>query len=89
MKESDSRDIIYEFICANPGLNTYLIAKKLNMSGGKIRYVLSRLEKMGLVEFEFRRRSARIEKLTYPITAYNLLPKGLKSKLKKMKSLFK
>jgi len=88
MKESVSRDTIYEFVCESPGMNTYVIAKKLNMSGGKVRYTLSRLEKMGLIEFKFIRRS-RKEKLTYPVAALKLLPKGLKSKLNKMKPLFK
>lgn len=82
MKEPDSYDIIYEFVCTNPGLNTYEIAKKLNMSGGKVRYILSRLARIGLVRFEFVRRSARKEKLTYPVKALDLLPRSLRSKLK-------
>ena len=85
MRDSDSFDTIYDFVCQNPGLNTYEIAKKLSMTGGRVRYALLRLQRMGLIEFKFQRNSSRIEKLTYPVKALKLLPRSLKLELKNFK----
>lgn len=84
MKKSNTCEIIYDFICDNPGLSTYEISKKLNMSGGRVRHALSRLQKIGLIEFKFERQSPRIKKLTYPISAMKLLPEKLKRELRNM-----
>lgn len=85
MRNSDTFETIYEFICQNHGLNTYELAKMLSMTGGRVRYALSRLEKMGLIEFKFEHHSPRTEKLTYPVKAMKLLPRSLKMKLKDLK----
>jgi predicted transcriptional regulator len=83
-KKSNSQQIIYEFVCENPGLSTYEISKRLNMSGGKVRFALSRLKNMGLVDFKWLRTgNPRIKKLTFPVNAFKLLPKSLKGSLKK------
>lgn len=82
-KEGETEDKIYEFICENPGKCTYEISKKLNMSGGKVRHALSSLEQKGLVAFKFIRQSPRTKKLTFPVNNFKLIPKSLKSLLKK------
>lgn len=83
-RESCTEDVVYAFICRNPGLSTYEISKKLGMTGGRVRHALSKLRERGLVRFKFKRRSARLVKLTYPIDAWSLLPKALRGKLKEM-----
>lgn len=85
-KKSTAEHEIYKFICENPGYCTYDISKKMGMSGGKVRYFLQRLEKSGLVEFKFERNDPRIRKLTYPVSAWRLLPKNIKSKLGRIRS---
>lgn len=84
MSKQNTSEIIYSFVCNNPGLSTYGIAKKLNISGGRVRHALSHLEKMGLIKFKFERQSPRIRKLTFPVNAAKLLPKNLKKDLKKV-----
>ncbi len=85
MRNSDTFETIYDFVSQSPGLNTYELAKRLSMTGGRIRYTLSRLQKMGLIEFKFERHNPRIEKLTFPVSASKLLPRSLKLKLKDFK----
>jgi hypothetical protein len=53
------------------------------MSGGRVRYALSRLAAIGLIKFKFERTNPRIRKLTYPVDAFDLLPKSLKKELNK------
>jgi predicted transcriptional regulator len=83
-KSSNTCDVLYEFVCGNPGLCTYDLSKKLNMSGGRIRHALSRLKQMKLIKFKFEKNNPRIRKLTYPINASKLLPRNLREELKKM-----
>lgn len=83
-KSSNTCDVLYEFVCSNPGLCTYDLSKKLNMTGGRVRHALSRLEQMKLIEFKFQKSNPRIRKLTYPINASKLLPKSLRKELKFM-----
>ncbi|MDI6825701.1 MAG: hypothetical protein QMD36_00695 [Candidatus Aenigmarchaeota archaeon] len=91
-KESYTEDVVYAFVCRHPGMCTYFISKKLGMTGGRVRYALSKLKEKGLVKFKFERRSTRIKKLTYPVDAWSLLPKVLREELKgmmKQKSSFR
>ncbi|MEM5843633.1 MAG: winged helix-turn-helix transcriptional regulator [Candidatus Aenigmatarchaeota archaeon] len=84
-KKSEAEYKIYTFICQNPGLCTYEISKKMMMSGGRVRYFLSRLKEKGLVRFKFDRKNPRIKKLTYPVSTIELLPKKIKAQLKNIK----
>lgn len=81
-KKSTAEDVIYKFVCKNPGNCTYYISKKLGMSGGKVRYFLSKLHQKGLIKFKFDRNNPRIRKLTYPVSSWGLLPKDIKRRLK-------
>ena len=83
-RKSNSEQVIYSFVCSNPGLNTYQISKKLNMSGGRVRHALKRLEQKGLVKFKFDKKNPRIRKLTYPIECWKLLPRFFRIELKKL-----
>jgi predicted transcriptional regulator len=62
---------------------TYKIAKKLKMTGGRVRYALKKLKEAGLVKFEYEHAS-RTKKLCYPVDAWELIPKEWKPKLRKM-----
>ncbi|MEM5882799.1 MAG: winged helix-turn-helix domain-containing protein [Candidatus Aenigmatarchaeota archaeon] len=84
-RKSEAEYKIYLFVCQNPGLCTYEISKRLFMSGGKVRYFLSKLKKEGLVRFKFDKRNPRIKKLTYPTSSLELLPKKIKTQLKNLK----
>ncbi|MEM5782022.1 MAG: winged helix-turn-helix domain-containing protein [Candidatus Aenigmatarchaeota archaeon] len=84
MPRKSSEQLIYCFICENPGLNTYQISKKLKMSGGKVRHALKKLREKGLIKFKFERKNPRIRKLTYPTEFWNLIPGSLRSKIKKL-----
>ena len=77
--------IVYEFICKNPGLSTYEISKKLRLSGGKVRYSISKLEKIGLIKCKFVSNPGRIKKLSFPIKSFTLIDRKIKSKLSKIK----
>jgi len=79
-----TEDRIYAFVCENPGLSTYEISKRLRMTGGRVRYALSKLKESGLIKFKFERTSARVRKLSYPVNAWELLPRTLRQELKKM-----
>lgn len=81
-EERSTEEIVYEFVCNHPGLCTYAISKKLGMTGGRVRFALTKLKKGGLVKFKFDRSNPRIKKLTYPIDAFSLLPKSLKNRVK-------
>jgi predicted transcriptional regulator len=81
-EKEETEDIIYEYVCRNPGKSTYEISKNLRMSGGRVRHFLSSLEKKGLVTFKFVRQSSRIKKLTFPVNSFKLIPKNLKSLLR-------
>jgi len=82
-KESYTLEIVYAFVCRHPGICTYEISKKLNMTGGRVRHALTKLKEMGLVKFKFERNNPRIKKLTYPVDTWNLLPKEVRVELRK------
>ena len=84
-KSSRTNELVYEFVCKNPGMCTYDIEKKLNMSGGRIRHSLFRLEQMKLVGFKWVRNSPRLLKLTFPVPAVKILPKKLLKEVKRVK----
>ncbi len=88
-RESYTEDVVYGFICRHPGMSTYDISKKLNMTGGRVRHALSKLKENGLVKFKFERRSTRIVKLTYSVDAWSLLPKAAREELRRMVKLKK
>ncbi len=83
-RESYTEDVVYAFVCKHPGLSTYEISKKLKMTGGRVRYALSRLKEKGLVRFKFERKNPRIKKLTYPVDAWSLMPKALREELRRI-----
>ena len=87
MKKSDTCDMVYKFVCRYPGLSTYEISKRLNMSGGRVRHALSRLHQMGLIKFKFERTNPRIRKLTYPVSSFELLSRRIKKKLGRFKHI--
>jgi len=82
-KESYTEDVVYAFVCRHPGMCTYEISKKLNMTGGRVRHALSKLKEKGLVKFKFERKNPRIKKLTFPVDAWALLPKAVREELRK------
>ena len=82
-RESFTEDVVYAFVCRHPGMCTYGISKKLNMTGGRVRHALSKLKERGLVKFKFERKNPRIKKLTYPVDAWSLLPKAAREELRK------
>lgn len=84
-KRSTTEYKVYDFICKNPGNNTYYISKKLNMSGGRVRHALCKLKQLGLIRFRFNRNNPRIRKLAYPVDSLKLLPRGIKKQLKKIR----
>lgn len=79
--KSDTTETIYRAICESCGLSVCDIAKKVDMDDGKVENCLSRLEKMGLVEFKFEEDTNGVQKVTYPVKVPDLLPKSLRSKL--------
>jgi len=83
-KRSSTEDVVYNFVCKNPGKCTYFISKNLNMSGGRVRHALNVLNKKGLIRFKFERKNPRIKKLTYPVSAWRLLPRKIRGQLKKI-----
>ena len=44
MKKNNTEHIVYCTICSNPGMNTYELSKKLNMTGGRVRHAISKLK---------------------------------------------
>jgi len=84
-KKYITEEKIYRFVCTNPGICTYIISKKMKMSGGKVRNALSRLNQKGLIKFKFERHSPRIKKLTYPVSMFDLMPMVLKKEILKFK----
>jgi len=86
-RKSSTQEKVYEAVCQNPGRSTYSLSKQLGISGGSVRYALTKLKEQGLVRFKFDRSSVRIKKLSYPINFVELLPKSLTSKLASMISL--
>lgn len=80
-EKKSGKERIYDFICRNPGNNTYQISKKLCMSGGKVRHALYKLKQDGLIRFKVIRNTPRIQKLCYPVDAMSLLPRALKNKI--------
>jgi len=83
-RKSETEDILYSFVCSKPGMSTYYIAKKLNMTGGRVRHALARLEEKGLIKFKFDKHNPRIRKLTFPVDNWSLVPKSLRNELKKL-----
>ena len=84
-KKSSTQEKVYKFICKNPGKNTYVISKKLRMSGGRVRHAIYKLKNCGLVKLKTIRKSPRIQKLCYPVDALSLLPRALKRKIRSKK----
>lgn len=84
-KSSTTEQKVYEFVCFNPGKSTYEIAKKLGMTGGRVRHALNKLKKLGLIKFQFLRGSYRVKKLSFPIESWKLLPRSLKKEIQKLK----
>jgi predicted transcriptional regulator len=82
----NSESCVYDFVCECPGCSTYHISKELGMSGGKIRYFLSRLKHKKLIKFKFERKNPRIKKLSYPVGYWYLLPKTIKMELGRIRS---
>ncbi len=81
-KSSKTNEVVYEWVCAKPGMCTYDMEKRLNMSGGRVRHALSRLEKMGLITFRWVQSNPHFYKLSYPVPTKRLLPKKLIHELK-------
>jgi DNA-binding transcriptional regulator GbsR (MarR family) len=81
-RQGNTEDRVYQFVCSNPGLNTYEISKKLGMSGGNVRNALSNLHKKNLVSFKFVRSSPRIEKQCFAVKLWRLMPRSLRRKIK-------
>lgn len=81
--EDKAEDKIYSFVCNNPGLSANEISKKLRMSNGKIRSVLSKLNKRGLIKFKPKKNNPKMRRLSYPKNFIELLPKCLRNELKK------
>lgn len=80
-----TEDVVYNFVCNNPGMSTYKIAKRLRMTGGRVRHALKRLKQRGLIKFKFDKSNPRFRKLTYPVDAWNLIPRNLKRELRNLK----
>ena len=85
MARKTTEQVVYEFICSNPGKSTYEISKSLKMTGGRVRHALKKLKERGLIKFRAMRSSYRIKKLSFPINVWKLLPNSLKKQLKQMK----
>ncbi len=83
-KNNNTERVVYCTICSNPGMSTYELSKKLNMTGGRVRYTLSKLQEDGLVKFKIERKTPRLKKLAYPIEAWRLLPRKFKYELKRL-----
>ncbi|MEM5879043.1 MAG: helix-turn-helix domain-containing protein [Candidatus Aenigmatarchaeota archaeon] len=81
-RHGKAEDKVYQLICSNPGLNTYEISKRLQMSGGNVRNALSNLHKKGLISFKFERNSVRIRKKCFAVEIARLLPAVLKREIK-------
>lgn len=79
-----TEDMVYDFVCKNPGMCTYIISNRMKMTGGRVRHALSKLKDAGLIEFRFMRQNPRIRKLSYPVSAFRLLPKGLRKDLERI-----
>lgn len=86
-KHGKAEDRIYQFICKNPGLNTYEISKRLKMSGGNVRNALSNLHKKGLVTFKVEKGSVRVKKRCFAVNIARLLPSSLKKEIKNLLKL--
>ncbi|MCS7106272.1 MAG: winged helix-turn-helix domain-containing protein [Candidatus Aenigmarchaeota archaeon] len=83
-KHGKAEDKIYQFVCKNPGINSYQISKRLKMSGGNVRAALKNLHKKGLIFFKFERKSYKIEKKCFAVKLVHLLPKVLKKEIKNL-----
>lgn len=81
---SNTEEKVYRFVCENPGLSTYRISKKLNLTGGCVRHCLKKLQQKGLIFFKFEKHNPRIRKLSYPVNAFQLLPKKIVKQLAKL-----
>lgn len=81
-KRGEAEYKVYQLICSNPGLNTYEISKKLNMSGGNVRNVLSNLHKKGLISFKIEKSSIRVRKKCFAVKIARLLPVAFKKEIK-------
>lgn len=86
-RKSATDQIVYDFVCSNPGLCTYEIAKRLRMSGGRVRYTLKKLKEIGLVSFKFDKTNPRFKKLSFPVNMWELLPENIKTETKKLMSI--
>lgn len=81
-KSSRTNEVVYEFVCKNPGMCTYDMQKKLDMSGGRIRHALTRLHQIGLISFRWVRSNPHTQKLSYAVPAVKLLPRKLLHEIK-------
>lgn len=86
-KHGKAEDRVYQFICKNPGLNTYEISKKLKMSGGNVRNALNNLHKKGLVVFKIEKGNVRVKKRCFAVNLVRLLPTSLKKEIKELLKL--
>lgn len=84
MKKNNTEHVVYCTVCSNPGMNTYELSKKLNMTGGRVRHAISKLKEDGLVKFKIYRKESRLKKLVYPTEAWRLLPRKIRYELKKL-----
>ena len=84
-RSSKTEQLVYEFICSNPGKSTYEISKTLRMSGGRVRHALTKLSEKGLIRFKIVRSSYRIKRLSFPIEVWKLLPPRIRKQLKELK----
>jgi len=82
--KGSTEEKVYNFVCKNPGMCTYMIEKKMGMSGGRVRHALQQLNDTRLIKFKFVRTSPRIKKLSYPVEAWKLVPHGLKKVVRKV-----
>jgi predicted transcriptional regulator len=80
-------DKVYEKICKDPGLTSYSLAKKLDLSCASVRFALARLAEQGLVRFKWDRSGIRTKKLTYPVKSFELLPRSLREQLREFASI--
>lgn len=64
--EANETELMY-IIEKSPGLTSYELAKKLNWSGGKVRYYLLKLLKDNEIVVKETHNSARLKKEVYAI----------------------
>ena len=68
IKGEISEDVLYRYISKHSGLSTYELSKQLKWEGGKVRTVLARIEKAGLIKTEYVQDGHKIKKVSRPAT---------------------